>query len=79
MNNAIEPESCHHLHELPLELLTAALNFCVRVHHDNPRAVCVMLDDLRRFPPERWPWLTEYFRTRLPKTETTQQTTEVIL
>jgi hypothetical protein len=30
------------------------------------------------YPETLWPWLTDYFKTRLPKTETTQQTPEVI-
>ena len=54
-------EPCHCLYQLPLELLDAALNYCVTVHHDNPQAVAVMLDDLRRYPPTLWPWLTDYF------------------
>jgi hypothetical protein len=73
MNTATKPEPCHHLHELPLELLTAALNFCVQVHHDNPREVAAMLDDLRRFPPERWDWLTRYFQDRTPSTTITTE------
>ena len=64
--------------ELPIDLLALAVTHCVQTYHDDPRAVAVMLNDLRWYPPDRWPWLTNYFKTRLPKTETTtQQTPEV--
>lgn len=67
------------LWELPIDLLALAVTYCVQTYHDDPRAVAVMLNDLRWYPPDRWPWLTDYFKTRLPKTETTtQQTPEVI-
>jgi hypothetical protein len=66
VNATTKPEPCYCLHQLPLELLDAALNFCVTVHHDNPQAVAVMLDDLRRYPATLWPWLTAYFHARLP-------------
>ncbi len=54
------------LEDLPAELKHYATRYCIEIHNDPPDAVGVMLDDLRYYETALWPWLTDYFRTRLP-------------
>lgn len=51
---------------LPAELIEAASRVCREIHGDPPEAVAAMLADLAEYPPDRWPWLVDHFRSQLP-------------
>ena len=56
----------HRTTSLPPELIEAASRVCVEIHDDPPEAVARMLADLAEYPPDRWPWLVDHFRSQLP-------------
>lgn len=54
------------LEDLPPALIDAATRVCRELHNDSPEAVAAMVDDLRHYPAESWPWLIDHFTAQLP-------------
>lgn len=52
------------------DLETAAIRLC-DAYGDNESQRAEMLADVRKFPPERWPWLIEYLNDRAAQIEQT--------
>lgn len=54
------------LEQLPPALIDAATRVCRELHNDPPEAVAAMLEDLRHYPADSWPWLIDHFTAQLP-------------
>lgn len=54
------------LGQLPPALIDSATRCCVEIHGDGPEAVAAMVDDLRHYPADSWPWLIDHFTAQLP-------------